>query len=231
MAAIEVEPNASSPGNRGRKAAKETRRQQLIEATIDSLAKRGYAETTMADITDGAGLSRGIVNFHFESKDKLLIATLQFLSDEYSAHWRAALLKAGDNPASQLLALVTCDFDRAICNKRKLAAWCGFWGEAKSRPTYQALCGSRDEAYQKLFVDLCSSLIAQAGYRHASADSTALALLAMLEGLWHRLMMGGDGLSSEIGRRVAQHHLAVVFPAHFMVEPEGDAFRIRVKSS
>src|SRR3954467_7016212 len=79
---------------KGRKASKETRRQQLIDATIDSLAKRGYSETTMADVADGAGLSRGIVNFHFESKEKLLIATLQFMADEYSAHWRAALLKA-----------------------------------------------------------------------------------------------------------------------------------------
>ena len=34
---------------RGRKASKETRQLQLIEATIDSLAKRGYSETTMAD--------------------------------------------------------------------------------------------------------------------------------------------------------------------------------------
>ena len=43
---------------KGRKASKETRRQQLIEATIDSLARRGYSETTMADVADGAGLSR-----------------------------------------------------------------------------------------------------------------------------------------------------------------------------
>jgi uncharacterized protein YdaT len=35
---------------RGRKASKEVRQLQLIEATIDSLAKRGYAETTMADV-------------------------------------------------------------------------------------------------------------------------------------------------------------------------------------
>ena len=89
---------------RGRKASKETRRQQLIEATIDSLAKRGYSETTMADVADGAGLSRGIVNFHFESKEKLLVATLQYMADEYSAHWRAACQKAGDDPARQLAA-------------------------------------------------------------------------------------------------------------------------------
>ena len=66
----------AEPEKRGRKASKETRQQQLIEATIDSLAKRGYSETTMADVADGAGLSRGIVNFHFESKEKLLVATL-----------------------------------------------------------------------------------------------------------------------------------------------------------
>ncbi|TIU43039.1 MAG: TetR family transcriptional regulator, partial [Mesorhizobium sp.] len=100
---------------RGRKASKEVRRLQLIEAT-------------MADVADGAGLSRGIVNFHFESKEKLLIATLQHMYDEYSAHWRTALQKAGDDPARQLQQLVWADFDRSICNKRKLAAWLAFWG-------------------------------------------------------------------------------------------------------
>ena len=148
----------AEPERKGRKASKETRRQQLIEATIDLLAKRGYSETTMADVADGAGLSRGIVNFHFESKEKLLVATLQYMADEYSQHWRAALQKGGDDPARQLFTLVAADFDRSICNKRKLAAWCAFWGEAKSRPTYQALCGARDEAYQNVFIELCRVL-------------------------------------------------------------------------
>ena len=80
------------------------------------------------------------------------------MADEYSQHWRAALQKAGDDPARQLFTLVAADFDRSICNKRKLAAWCAFWGEAKSRPTYQALCGARDEAYQNVFIELCRVL-------------------------------------------------------------------------
>ena len=97
---------------KSRKASKETRQQQLIEATIDSLAKRGYSDTTLADVADGAGLSRGIVNFHFESKEKLLVATLQYMADEYAAHWSAALEKAGDDRRGQLWALVAADFDR-----------------------------------------------------------------------------------------------------------------------
>ncbi|TIW66945.1 MAG: TetR family transcriptional regulator, partial [Mesorhizobium sp.] len=51
--ARKVLPEPSRKGDaekRGRKASKEVRQLQLIEATIDSLAKRGYAETTMADV-------------------------------------------------------------------------------------------------------------------------------------------------------------------------------------
>jgi TetR/AcrR family transcriptional repressor of bet genes len=197
---------------RGRKASKETRRQQLVEATIDSLAKRGYSETTLADVADGAGLSRGIVNFHFESKEKLLIATLQFMADEYAAHWSAALDKAGAAASSQLWALVAADFDRKICTKRKLAAWCAFWGEAKSRPTYQALCGARDTKYQELFVALCAQMKAEASYTY-DAETIALALSAMMEGLWFRLMMG-DGLTREKAHAAAIEYLVSVFPGH-----------------
>ena len=213
MDALKEKPPADAE-KRGRKASKETRRQQLIEATIDSLAKRGYSETTMADVADGAGLSRGIVNFHFESKDKLLVATLQYMADEYAAHWRSALLKAGDDAAKQIGTLVAADFDRSICNKRKLAAWCAFWGEAKSRPTYQALCGSRDAAYQNVFVELCGRLKEDGGYAF-DAPLMALALSAMLEGLWLRLMMGTEEVTRETAHHAATEFLASVFPRHF----------------
>lgn len=199
---------------RGRKASKEVRRLQLIEATIDSLAKRGYAETTMADVADGAGLSRGIVNFHFESKEKLLIATLQHMYDEYSAHWRAALQKAGDDPARQLQQLVWADFDRSICNKRKLAAWLAFWGEAKSRPTYQALSSSRDAYYQQVFIDLCTTLKRSGSYAY-EPQVMALALSAMLEGLWLRLMMGTEDTTRETALQAANAFLTAAFPKHY----------------
>ena len=40
----------------GRKASKEIRRQQLIEATIDVMARKGYSGTTMLDVAKAAGL-------------------------------------------------------------------------------------------------------------------------------------------------------------------------------
>ncbi|MCB1444957.1 MAG: TetR family transcriptional regulator C-terminal domain-containing protein [Rhizobiaceae bacterium] len=197
---------------KSRKASKETRRSQLIEATIDSLAKRGYSDTTLANVADGAGLSRGIVNFHFESKEKLLVATLQHMSDEYSGHWNAALEKAGPRAADRIWALINADFDRRICTKRKLAAWCAFWGEAKSRPTYQALCGMNDRDYQQTFVTLCTALKAEGGYGY-DPEAMALGICSMMEGLWFRLMMN-DGLTREKALAAAIEYVAAVFPDH-----------------
>ena len=60
-----------------------TRRRQLIKATIKCIAKNGLSGITMADVTSKAGLSLGIVNLHFETKEKLLIETLRFITYEY----------------------------------------------------------------------------------------------------------------------------------------------------
>jgi len=214
-APVSPDPEKTAAGApRRRKATRQARRSQLIEATIDCLARRGYSDTTLAEVAQGAGLSRGIVNFHFESKEKLLVATLQHMAEEYAGHWRAALDKAGDNPASQLMALVRADFDPAICSRRKLAAWCAFWGEAKSRPTYQALCGSRDEAYQMLLVRLCTELTEAGGYSH-DPKAVAIALDALLEGLWLRLMMAESRLSRSSAAAAATEFLRIAFPGHF----------------
>ncbi len=197
---------------KSRKASKETRQQQLIEATIDSLAKRGYSDTTLANVADGAGLSRGIVNFHFESKEKLLVATLQYMADEYANHWNSALEKAEDSAGGKIWALVNADFDRRICTKRKLAAWCAFWGEAKSRPTYQALCGASDLNYQRTFTDLCTELKSEGDYVY-DPELMALGICSMMEGLWFRLMMN-DGLTREKALASAIEYVAAIFPKH-----------------
>lgn len=198
----------------GRKEAKPVRRQQLINATIDSLAKRGYAETTLADIADGAGLSRGIVNFHFESKEKLLVETLRTMADEYSVAWRSALDRAGPTAAHRLWALTAADFSRDVCNRRNIAAWCAFWGEARSRPLYQKLCGSRDRDYQDMLLGLCARLEEEGRYG-LDPKQTAIGIDALGEGLWLRLLFMEDRATRKELYACAVAHLVRTFPRHF----------------
>ena len=150
--------------SQGRKASKDVRRQQLIDATIQVLAQRGYASLTVADVAKTAGLSVGIINFHFESKEKLLAASLAHLADEYNRNWKAAKAAAGSGAADQLEAVLMADFDDTVFTPTKLAAWIGFWGETQGRPTYQEHCAAYDAEHAEALRQLCDELISEGGY-------------------------------------------------------------------
>lgn len=197
-----------------RREPKALRREQLINATIDSLAKRGYAATTLADVADGAGLSRGIVNFHFTSKENLLSETIKFLQDEYTANWQAMVEKAAPDTASQLRAMVTADLDKKICTHRKLAAWFALITEARSKPAYHEMAWERDAKYRTTLASICAMAKQEGGYAF-DPQSTADAIYAMQEGLWLRMMLFGRGYKREAALKVALDTLRTIFPRHF----------------
>ena len=62
--------------------------QKLIEATIETIAERGLADTTISHVAQKAKVSQGYANFRFKSKENLLLSSLQFLSDEYKKSWQ-----------------------------------------------------------------------------------------------------------------------------------------------
>ena len=144
--------------------SRETRRQQLIDATVETLALRGYASTTLSEVARTAGLSHGLVNFHFQTKDKLLAETLLYIADEYRQNWVSYLAAAGPDPARQLDALLRADFDPKVCTPVLLSAWLAFWGEAEGRPLYQDRVGANDACYIARLEDVCARLLAEGGY-------------------------------------------------------------------
>ena len=75
-----------------------------------SIANHSLSETTVSTVLNEAGLSRGIINLHFQSKEKLLLGTLAHVVDEYKTLWEKALNNAGDSSAERLESLVRVDF-------------------------------------------------------------------------------------------------------------------------
>ncbi len=200
---------------KGRAASKELRRQQLIKSTIDSIAKRGFADTTLANVADGAGLSRGIVNFHFKSKDILLIETLKHVAAEYRMAWSRALAGAGPDTAEALQALVLADFEPAVCNRKKIAVWYAFYAEAKSRPVYLKLCGAMDEEHFEACRSLCADLIEEGQYEGLDPTLIARSIEAMTDGFWLDLLIAPETFSRDTASSAGMLYLTRVFPRHF----------------
>ena len=208
-------PDASATPNRPpRTMSREARRSQIVEATIQTLAARGFARTTLTEVARTAGLSHGLVLFHFDSKEGLLSDTLSHLAEEYSQNWKAALDTAGDDPAQQLSALIEADFSPAICTPARLAAWCAFWGEAQSRPLYQESCGEKDAAYNATLETICARLNDRGGYG-GNPVRMARILRLTIEGAWLDLMTMEAPYSVEEALATARTCAAILFPRDF----------------
>jgi TetR/AcrR family transcriptional repressor of bet genes len=200
---------------RRRTAPPEERREQLIAATIRCVANRGLADTTIATVAREAGLSQGIINLHFQTKERLLTETLRYLADEYRNAVRQAVASNGSSPEAGLKALVDLDFHRNICERAKLAVWFAFWGERRFRPTYRRICAERDRSYDDMVRSLCAELCARGGYADVDSDVVADGLSALTDGLWLDLLVRPDSMSREQAKRISMQYLADAFPRHF----------------
>ena len=193
----------------------DVRRLQLIEATVTTIAKRGYARTTLAHVTDHAKLSRGIANFYFKSKEALLLASLKHLTDEYAAFWRRALAEAGDSSADRIGALIRAEFHPRICKRERVATWFAFWGEARTRRAYSQVCATSDQEYFKVLAGLVQAMIDEHGPATLQAEAVAGGLSAMMNGFLQDYMLDYEHFDRATARRTCNLFLAGLFPAAF----------------
>lgn len=198
---------------RSRAANRVFRRRQIIDATIDSISTRGFAETTVATVAEAAGVSQGMLMFHFKTKDDLLIETLKFLSEEYRATWQAALAAAGDDPMARILALVEADFNPKVCARKKVAVWYAFFGEAKSRPTYKTICWDREKERTQAMHALCVEALPAESGGLWTAETASASLERLGDGLWLQLLLGGRRNERLEALRVAYCLLLSIFPS------------------
>jgi TetR/AcrR family transcriptional regulator, transcriptional repressor of bet genes len=214
VAAANTRRTAAAKSSR-RTASKEERRQQLIAATIKCISKKGIGSTTLGDVAQEAGLSQGIVNLHFASKENLFNETLQYLAEDYKSQFDSTLAKAPPDAAEKLLALMEMDLKPSVCDRQKLAVWFAFWGEVKSVPTYQKLCEAYDRGYDEAISGLCQEIIEQGGYRKISAQTVTDALSSMTDGLWLSYLVSPRGFDRDVAMDAVYSYLCAVFPDHY----------------
>ena len=204
---------ADSKNRRAR--AKIARREQLIAATMKCIARMGLSNMTLRHVAEEAGLSQGIVNLHFDSKDNLLNETLRHLTDEYLRQFEQALANAEPTPGARLLTALELDLKPSICDRNKLAVWFAFWGESRSRPTYRRISGEADQRYDDDMEQLCADVIADGDYTGVTARAASEALTAMTYGIWLSRLINPQPWNRKAAMEAIMSYLRNVFPAHY----------------
>ena len=203
----------SKSGNITRAKQKLHTRQKLIEATLDVIASEGFSGVTMAKVAEKAGLSRGIGNFHFQSKEQLLLESLRTLYKEFEDGWRNAVANAGSSPVEQLKELIKTTLNPPIANSKKVAVWLAFWGEAPSRKKYLEICAAHDREWDAAVERILSRLVDDEFTSHGMpVGKIAHSLTAMMDGFWVEYLIADGRYTPDDAVKACFAFLASFFP-------------------
>ena len=163
----------------------ESRRRQLIEVTIDSLAELGFVGTTLAQIAGRAGVSPGLVAHYFGDKDGLLDAAFRSLARRVEHHVRARL-RLISTPRARIQAVIDANLALEEFSQRTGTAWLAFWGQVLHVPSLKRV----QAAYQRRTLSNLRYSLKQL-VPPDEAQNLAAMIAAMIDGVWLRAALSG----------------------------------------
>jgi TetR/AcrR family transcriptional repressor of bet genes len=109
-----------------RTSIEQIRRRDLIEAAYQTFLEHGFNGMTMARIGERAGMSHGIVNYYFKSKDELVSAVVRkanFLIMQDTAR----RLRAARSPRERVSAIIGGNFPHKLFTRDIARAWVSYY--------------------------------------------------------------------------------------------------------
>ncbi|WP_445680742.1 transcriptional regulator BetI [Radicibacter daui] len=182
------------------------RRQQLIDATISSIHRHGFQETTVQRIGAEAGLSPGIIHHYFGGKEALLEATMRWLLEELRLDLKQRLEGAA-SPRQRVDAVLSANFDPVQFRPDVLAAWLSLWSQASYTPPLARLRNIYTRRALSNLAAPLGRLVPRDAARHI-----AITLVALIDGFWLRAALGDADIKPdlvlELARRTADLAIA-----------------------
>lgn len=113
-----MRPKSRPPGQRT--FTEEARRAQIVECAIDTIAELGYARASLAEIAKRAGISKGVISYHFAGKDELVERVVEHVCT-WGAQEMLPRLQGLSSPAETLRTYITANVEFIRDHPREIA--------------------------------------------------------------------------------------------------------------
>jgi TetR/AcrR family transcriptional repressor of bet genes len=185
------------------RAAPDERRQSLIEATARCLADKGAAGVSVRSICTEAGVSPGLLRHYFAGVSDAIAETYRWTGQRIAEALETAVREAPDNPRARLLAYLTASFRPPIASPDLLASYIAFWSLTRNDHAVAAVRAEIYGGYRRALEGLIYA------WRPTLDDARlpAIALTALIDGLWLELSLGDAPFTREEAEALASKWL------------------------
>ena len=172
-----------------RRATPAVRREALVEATLRCLKKYGHDGVSVRRISAAAGVSIGLINHHFPSKSGLIAETYETLALSLQDSIRAQAENSAASPRARLSNFFRASFAPEILEPQLFNVWVVFWSMVAHSPEIRAVHDRTYGKYRSILEALLGELVKSGAAPALKLRSAAIALSALLDGLWVELSL------------------------------------------
>ncbi|WP_326659363.1 TetR/AcrR family transcriptional regulator [Streptomyces canus] len=189
------------------------RRTAIAEALVRVAGRRGLHAVGMRDVAAEAGVSLRLVQYYFETKEKLLLFGLEHLAERFGERASARVQAAGDSPGPRemieallMAALPTDEDSRTFHFVYTSYAVLAVTDQALAAQPFIKNPDAAEGAVTRLLRQAQEAALLKPG---VDAQLEAAGLLAMSAGLGTGILVGQRSPESAIA--VLDHHLNRIF--------------------
>ena len=199
---------SKSPGYR--RLPENERKQLLIDATLKCLANYSLSGTTVRRIAELAGVTPGLVTHHFNSKEELIAAAYEYLSEQYLPKYDSQNGHHTDDAIARLRHYIGFIFQPEKQDHEMLKIWTGFWTLVLFDKRLRAVHRSTaNRTRQHVSVLLKAALISSGrSVDQQRLDDLVIAILSLLDGIWLARGLDPDLLDADKARQMALEMVA-----------------------
>lgn len=163
----------------GRKASEETRRQQILHAAYDVAMEDGLGAVMVRTVAQRAGLSTGLVLFHFKTKEQLVLAVLDHLLATTTVLHVTEDIREIASPRDRLLALLRREMRRLSSEPRRIRLFFEFWELGLRQRRVGARMRAELGRYREAFRPIAEEVLHAAPARFAGVTAQGLAAVSV----------------------------------------------------
>jgi TetR/AcrR family transcriptional repressor of bet genes len=191
----------------GKRSIKAIRRDELMEAAIDVLGTEGLSGATMAVIASRAGMSTGLVNHYFESKEELLALAMRNLSNLFR-RGILDLMPPDPTPQQRLKAIIDGSFLPQHFRGAKREAWMQFMLASQSEPRIEHLYHLTGARFVSNIKHAVRQLVSV-----EDVDDVTDGIAALIDGFFWQITGEYDEEDFERARRICWRVVALLIPS------------------
>jgi AcrR family transcriptional regulator len=181
--------------------------EEIMRATYRALCEHGYADLTIKRIAEECGKSTAAIHYHYDTKDDLLAAFLEYLLDEQK---RAIHEIEVTEPERRLDLLIDQLLVGPEEHRDLLVAGLEMWSQAPFEEEFSERIQKHDEYIHYMLKTVIDQGVEAGVFADVDTDHVANTLMTIANGTQMRAAVFSDSNVSETARRAADEYVDAV---------------------